>query len=67
MGNPSFGILIHEIVKLMYYAKVKNPIFFRTGTCGGIGLEGGTVVISKSVVDELGNPYHTQVNKVEYF
>ncbi|XP_015174382.1 PREDICTED: uridine phosphorylase 1 isoform X2 [Polistes dominula] len=57
MGIPSVGILLHEIIKLMYHAKVKDPIFFRIGTCGGIGLEGGTVVISEEAVDGMLNPH----------
>lgn len=57
MGIPSVGILLHEVIKLMYHAKVKDPIFFRIGTCGGIGIEGGTVVISEEAVDGLGRPF----------
>lgn len=54
---PSVGILLHEMIKLMYHAKVKDPIFFRIGTCGGIGLEGGTVVISEEAVDGMLKSY----------
>lgn len=53
MGVPSVSILLHEVIKLMYHAKVKDPIFFRIGTCGGIGIEGGTVVISEDAVDGM--------------
>ncbi|GLV42075.1 uncharacterized protein CBL_04966 [Carabus blaptoides fortunei] len=53
MGIPSVSILLHEIIKLMYHAKVRDPVFFRIGTCGGIGLEGGTVVISDEAVDGM--------------
>ncbi|XP_063912547.1 uridine phosphorylase 1-like [Zophobas morio] len=60
MGVPSIGILLHEIIKLMYHAKVKNPIFFRIGTCGGIGLEPGTVIVANQAVDEMGNNYYEQ-------
>ncbi|XP_016842398.1 uridine phosphorylase 1 isoform X1 [Nasonia vitripennis] len=60
MGIPSVGILLHEIIKLMYHAKVKDPVFFRIGTCGGVGIEGGTVVISEEAVDEMLNPYYEQ-------
>lgn len=56
MGIPSVGILLHEIIKLMYHAKVRDPIFFRIGTCGGIGVEGGTVVISEEAVDGMLQP-----------
>ncbi|XP_044259337.1 uridine phosphorylase 1-like isoform X1 [Tribolium madens] len=58
MGIPSIGILLHEIIKLMYHSKARDPIFFRIGTCGGVGLEGGTVVISDDAVDEMGNHYY---------
>lgn len=53
MGVPSVGILLHEMIKLMYHAKCKDPIFIRIGTCGGIGVEGGTVVITDEAVDGL--------------
>merc|ERR1711915_149942 len=35
----------------MYHAGVKDPIFFRIGTCGGIGLPPGTVVVTEEAVD----------------
>ena len=57
MGIPSVGILLHEMIKLMYHAKVKDPTFFRLGTCGGIGIPGGNLVISESAVDGMMNPY----------
>lgn len=57
MGIPSVGILLHEVIKLMYHAKCKDPIFFRLGTCGGIGIEGGNLVITESAVDGLLQPY----------
>lgn len=56
MGIPSVGILLHELIKLMYHAEVRDPIFIRIGTCGGIGIEGGTVVISEDAVDGLLRP-----------
>lgn len=62
MGIPSVGILLHEVIKLMYHAKARDPIFIRIGTCGGIGLEGGTVVISEEAVDGMLKPYFEVVN-----
>lgn len=62
MGVPSIGILLHEVIKLMYHAKCKDPIFFRIGTCGGVGLEGGTVVISDEAVDGMLNRYYAVVS-----
>jgi len=57
MGMPSVGILLHETIKLMFHAKVVDPVFFRIGTSGGIGLEGGTVIISDEAVDGTLQPH----------
>lgn len=57
MGIPSVSILLHEVIKLMYHAKVKDPVFIRIGTCGGIDHEGGTVIISEEALDETMKPY----------
>lgn len=87
MGVPSVGILLHELIKLMYHARVKDPVFFRIGnyniykyfvlyqyllinkghyyfigTCGGIGIDGGTVVISEEAVDGLLRSTYETVN-----
>lgn len=51
MGIPSASILLHEVIKLMYHAGVKDPVFFRIGTCGGIGLEPGSVVVTEEALD----------------
>jgi uridine phosphorylase len=53
MGTPSLAILLQEITKLMYHAKCKDPVFIRIGSCGGIGVEGGTVVVTEEAVDGL--------------
>lgn len=62
MGVPSVSILLHEVIKLMYHAKVKDPIFFRIGTCGGIGIEPGSIVITQEAVDELMKPFYEVVS-----
>lgn len=62
MGIPSVSILLHEVIKLMYHARVKDPVFIRIGTCGGIGYEGGTVIISEEAVDEMMKPYFELVS-----
>lgn len=53
MGIPSLSILVHELIKLMYHAKCKDPVFIRLGTSGGIGVEPGTVVIAEGAVNPL--------------
>ncbi|XP_058791318.1 uridine phosphorylase 1-like isoform X1 [Phymastichus coffea] len=60
IGTPSLQILLHEVIKLMHYARVKDPVFVRIGTSGGIGVEPGTVVVSDGAVNELMEPYHEQ-------
>ncbi|XP_017493346.1 PREDICTED: uridine phosphorylase 1-like [Rhagoletis zephyria] len=58
MGVSSLSILMHEIIKLVYYAKCTNVVFFRIGTSGGIGVPQGTVVITQQAVDELLRPFY---------
>lgn len=62
MGVPSIGILLHEMIKLCHHAKCKDPIFIRIGTCGGIGVQGGTVVVSNDAVDGLMRSSYEMVN-----
>ncbi|XP_017078783.1 uridine phosphorylase 1 [Drosophila eugracilis] len=58
MGCPSISILLHELIKMMCHAKCKDPVFIRIGTCGGIGVDPGTVVISSEAVDGRLNAAH---------
>jgi len=53
MGKPSASILLHEITKLLSAADVRDPLFIRVGTSGGVGVEPGTVVISTGTVNGL--------------
>jgi len=62
MGQPSLSILLHEIAKLLFYAKATNVAFIRIGTSGGLGVPGGTVCISSGAVDgELKSEYSLPV------
>lgn len=51
MGISSISILLHELIKLIKYAKCKDTTFMRIGTSGGLGLTPGTVVVSDGAVD----------------
>ncbi|KPJ18578.1 Uridine phosphorylase 1 [Papilio machaon] len=46
IGISSMTILLQEILKVLYYAKAKNPIIFRIGTSGGLKIPPGSIVIS---------------------
>ena len=52
MGMPSMSILLHELAKLLSYAREGEtdarppPVLIRIGTSGGIGLKPGTVVVT---------------------
>jgi len=61
MGVPSLSILMHEVVKLLWHAGVYDATFFRIGTCGGIGLDPGSVVVSTNVLDGRLQPYHETI------
>jgi len=54
IGCGSASIVFHEVMKLLYYAGVKksNLKMIRIGTCGGIGLEAGTLCLTKNVLTE---------------
>ncbi|XP_033718649.1 uridine phosphorylase 1 isoform X2 [Tursiops truncatus] len=51
MGIPSIAIMLHELIKLLYHARCSDITLIRIGTSGGIGLEPGSVVITRQAVD----------------
>ncbi|XP_037956682.1 uridine phosphorylase 1-like isoform X2 [Teleopsis dalmanni] len=62
IGMPSCSVLLHELIKLVRYANCVDPIFLRLGTCGGLGVPPGSVVISKQVFDGyLRNEYEMPI------
>ena len=63
MGVPSLSILLHEVIKLLWHAGVEDATFFRIGTCGGIGTEPGTVVVTTEAVDGCLRNVHETVTK----
>lgn len=58
MGAPSLSILLHELAKLLHHAEAKDVTFIRMGTCGGLGLEPGTVVVTEEVLTPAFEAYH---------
>jgi len=56
MGMPSASIAVQEAMKMTYFLKrgdlaALDDIFWaRVGTCGGVGLPGGTLVVSNRAV-----------------
>ncbi|ESO96561.1 hypothetical protein LOTGIDRAFT_115853 [Lottia gigantea] len=51
IGTASLSVVLNELFKLLFYAQCSNVIFLRLGTCGGIGVEAGTVVITDKAVN----------------
>ncbi|KAM8704715.1 hypothetical protein ACLKA7_009209 [Drosophila subpalustris] len=47
VGSSTFSVVLHELLKLVKYAKCQDPKFIRIGTCGGVGVQPGTVVVTK--------------------
>ena len=41
MGVPSMTIMLHEVIKMLYYAGAKDATIIRIGTSGGIGMSVG--------------------------
>jgi uridine phosphorylase len=60
MGGPSISILLNEIAKLLKYAKA-DACWIRMGTCGGIDVVPGTVVISSQSLNGALEPYHETI------
>ncbi|TMW62091.1 hypothetical protein Poli38472_009584 [Pythium oligandrum] len=58
MGQPSVSILLHEVTKLLEYAGVKDAIYMRMGTCGGVGVAPGTVVLTSEGVNNKMESVH---------
>ena len=67
MGVPSLSILLHEIFKMLWHAGVEDATFFRIGTCGGINLPPGTVVVSEGALDGKLQPVHENVSLIAKF
>jgi len=61
MGIPSLSILLHEVFKMLWHAGVEDATFFRIGTCGGINLPPGTVVVSEGALDGKLQPVHENI------
>lgn len=59
MGIPSISIMLHETIKLLHHAQATDVTIFRLGTCGGLGLQPGTVVLTTEAVDGTLRPYLT--------
>ncbi|XP_037522798.1 LOW QUALITY PROTEIN: uridine phosphorylase 1-like [Rhipicephalus sanguineus] len=53
MGAPSLSILLHEVFKLLHYARCRDVLVFRIGTSGGVGVPPGSVVVSTGAVNGL--------------
>ena len=57
----SLSVILHEIYKLLYYAgRLSYCTILRCGTCGGIGVEPGTVAITTEGRDPQLNGFYTQ-------
>uniref|UniRef100_A0A4X2L693 Nucleoside phosphorylase domain-containing protein n=1 Tax=Vombatus ursinus TaxID=29139 RepID=A0A4X2L693_VOMUR len=61
MGIPSISIMLHELIKLLYYAKCYDVTIIRIGTSGGIGIEPGSIVITDTAVDSFFKPQFEQI------
>jgi len=60
LGNPSISILLHEIAKLLKYAGV-DCVWIRIGTCGGLGVEPGTCIVTTEALNGALEPWHESI------
>lgn len=66
VGSSTFSVVLHELLKLVKYAKCHDPIFIRIGTCGGVGVQPGTVVVTKDAFNGYLKNEHEIVSKFHY-
>ena len=73
MGMPSASICVQELMRLIYFLKDGNleemdKVFWtRVGTSGGVGLEGGTVVVTTEGLMSDMKPYRVLVGEREHY
>jgi len=62
IGMDSLSVCLNEILKLLHHSKCDPDRirFLRCGTCGGLGLAEGTLVISTAALNELLEPNYEQ-------
>lgn len=66
VGSSTFSVVLHEMLKLVKYAKCHDPIIIRIGTCGGVGVQPGTVVVTKDAFNGYLKNEHEIVSKFQY-
>jgi len=59
MGNVTIDALLHAVTKLLHFAGNTQLEYIRVGTSGGIGIEPGTVVVTKNAYMPNLEPYYT--------
>lgn len=65
VGSSTFSVVLHELLKLVKYAKCQDPKFIRIGTCGGVGVTPGTVVVTKDAYNGYLRNEH-EIVSIEY-
>lgn len=60
MGGPSISILLNELAKLLKYAGA-DAVWIRIGTCGGVGVPRGTVVLTEQSLNGALEPWHSTI------
>jgi len=61
IGSGSTSILLHEVFKLIHYAKATDVKFIRVGSSGGLGVQPGTLVITRQAYSAALEPFFTQL------
>jgi len=62
MGMPSFSILLHEMTKMLNAAGATDVTYIRIGTSGGLGVPGGTVVVTRRPLNGFLRPEYDLIS-----
>ena len=53
--------MLNEMMKLIYFCKLENVKIIRMGSSGGLGVNPGTLIITKSALSPLLEPFYSLV------
>ena len=59
MGMGSASIMLNKMLKLIQYCKLENVKIIRMGSSGGVAVDPGTLIITKSALSPLLEPFYT--------
>lgn len=67
VGMPSLLICINEITKLLVHLKKYDVTFFKVGSCGGLGVNDGDIIVSHTILNAKLESYFDSIECGEIY